>query len=104
VNDRDCGRPHVRTFIDRRCPLGAIVTWIYAAGFGVPWSAQHVLWAGRFGGCSAHVSLATTWEEFEFTQGRDIWTYAQEMMLAVEQFIDEVLSAFEDHVPERFRS
>jgi hypothetical protein len=46
----------------------------------------------------------TTWEEFEFTQGRDIWTYAQEMMLAVEQFIDEVLSAFEDHIPERFRS
>jgi hypothetical protein len=52
----------------------------------------------------APTGAITTWEEFEFTQGRDMWTYAEDMMVAVEQFIDEVLSAFEDHVPERFRS
>ena len=35
VNDRDCRRPHLRTFIERR-RSAAVVTWIYAAGFGVP--------------------------------------------------------------------
>ena len=45
----------------------------------------------------------TTWDEFEFRQGRDMWTYAQEMMAAVDQLINEVLSAFEDHIPERFK-
>ena len=36
VNDRDCRRPHVRTFIDRRCPLGRRYHLDLAARFGVP--------------------------------------------------------------------
>jgi hypothetical protein len=46
----------------------------------------------------------TTWEEFEFTQRRDMATYAKDLMEAVEQTIDEILAAFADHVPERFQS
>jgi hypothetical protein len=46
----------------------------------------------------------TTWEEFDFHEGRDMRTYAEAMMGAVEQLINEVLSAFEDNMPERFRS
>jgi hypothetical protein len=49
------------------------------------------------------VGHITTWEEFEFRQGRDMRTFAADMMEAAEQLIDEVLSAFEDNIPERFR-
>ncbi len=35
-----------------------------------------------------------TWEEFTFTQGRDMLTYATELMISVETFIDKVLDAF----------
>ena len=46
----------------------------------------------------------TTWEEFEFTQRRDMVKYAEDLMEAVAQTIDEILAAFADHVPERFRT
>jgi hypothetical protein len=45
----------------------------------------------------------TTWEEYDYTQQRDMATYAEDMMEAVERIIDEILAAFADHVPERFR-
>ena len=46
----------------------------------------------------------TTWEEFDFTQRRDMAMYAEDVMAAVQQTIDEILAAFADHVPERFRT
>jgi hypothetical protein len=49
-------------------------------------------------------SQIASWEQFEYRQDRDAWTYAQELLAAVEVFIDGVISAFEEHLPERFRA
>jgi hypothetical protein len=43
----------------------------------------------------------TTWEEFSYTEGRDMLTFARDVMANVETFVDEVLAAFEDARPER---
>lgn len=45
----------------------------------------------------------TTWEEFSFTDGRDALTYGHSLMQSVADFVDEVLTAFEDNVPARAR-
>ena len=45
----------------------------------------------------------TTWEEFSFSDGRDALTYAHSLMQSVADFVDEVLTAFEDNVPARAR-
>jgi len=42
-----------------------------------------------------------TWEEFTFTEDRDMLTYATELMNNVETFIDKVLDAFAADRPER---
>jgi hypothetical protein len=42
-----------------------------------------------------------TWEEFEFTQDRDMLTYATELMSNVETFVNRVLDAFAADRPER---
>jgi hypothetical protein len=45
----------------------------------------------------------TTFDEFKFSQGRDMRTYAADLMDGVEQLIDAVLTAFEEHLPDRFK-
>jgi hypothetical protein len=45
----------------------------------------------------------TTWEEFSFSDGRDALTYAYSLMQSVADFVDKVLTAFEDSVPARAR-
>ncbi len=42
--------------------------------------------------------------ELTFNDGRDALSFADGIMAAVELFMDEMLGAFEQHVPERFRS
>lgn len=42
-----------------------------------------------------------SWEEFTFTEDRDMLTYATELMKNVETFIDKVLNAFAADRPER---
>jgi hypothetical protein len=42
-----------------------------------------------------------TWEAFEFTQDRDMLTYATEVMSSVAAFVDKVLDAFEANRPAR---
>lgn len=42
-----------------------------------------------------------TWETLEFTQGRDMLTYATELMTAIEIFVDRVLDAFAANRPAR---
>jgi hypothetical protein len=42
-----------------------------------------------------------TWEEFEFTQNRDMLTYATEVMGNIEAFVDKVLDAFATDRPAR---
>jgi hypothetical protein len=43
----------------------------------------------------------TTWEEFDFSEGRDMLSFARNVMTAVEVFVDDVLSAFEAARPAR---
>jgi len=43
----------------------------------------------------------TTWEEFEFSEGRDMVSFARSIMKAIEAFMDDVLSAFEAARPAR---
>lgn len=45
----------------------------------------------------------TTWEEFSYTEGRDMLTFARDVMANVETFVEEVLAAFEHARPERAR-
>lgn len=42
-----------------------------------------------------------TWEEFTFSEDRDMLTYATEVMESIEIFVDEVLDAFAADRPER---
>ena len=42
-----------------------------------------------------------TWETLEFTQDRDMLTYATELMTAIETFVDSVLDAFAANRPAR---
>lgn len=42
-----------------------------------------------------------TWEEFEFTQDRDILTYATDVMESIAIFVDKVVGAFESNRPAR---
>ncbi len=39
-----------------------------------------------------------------FGQGRDGVAFADQLMSGIEQFMDEMIKAFEAHVPERLRS
>ena len=43
----------------------------------------------------------TTWEEFSYSENRDMVTFAREVMTHIEDFVEEVLTAFEDARPER---
>jgi hypothetical protein len=43
----------------------------------------------------------STWEEFSFTENRDMLTYAMEVMVGVETFVDAVLDAFAANRPAR---
>jgi hypothetical protein len=45
-----------------------------------------------------------TWHAFEYALDRDMRSYADDLMSAVQQLIDAVLTAFEEHLPERFRT
>jgi hypothetical protein len=42
-----------------------------------------------------------TWEEFKFSQNRDMLTYATDLMASIETFIERVLEAFEVNRPAR---
>jgi hypothetical protein len=42
--------------------------------------------------------------ELTYTQGRDAVSFADNLMVAVERFMDEMIEAFERHIPERFKS
>jgi len=42
--------------------------------------------------------------ELTYRDGRDGAAYGDELFAAVERFMDEMLVAFETHLPERFRS
>lgn len=42
-----------------------------------------------------------TWEVFEFTQDRDMLTYATEVMESIAEFVDKVVGAFEANRPAR---
>jgi hypothetical protein len=42
--------------------------------------------------------------QLSYNDGRDAVAYADGLMRAVEQFMDEMLSAFEQHVPARFKA
>jgi hypothetical protein len=42
-----------------------------------------------------------TWEQFEFTEDRDMLTYATELMASIEAFVEKVLEAFEANRPAR---
>lgn len=44
-----------------------------------------------------------TWEAFTYDESRDQLAHAREVMRAIEHFVDETLTAFEEHVPERVR-
>ncbi len=41
----------------------------------------------------------TTWEEFDFSEGRDMLTFARKVMSSVTTFVEAVLSAFEAATP-----
>lgn len=41
------------------------------------------------------------WDEFEFTQDRDMLTYSRDLMTAIESFVETVLTAFEINRPQR---
>jgi hypothetical protein len=43
----------------------------------------------------------TTWEEFSYTEGRDMLTFAEGIMSQVEGFVEELLSALEAARPLR---
>jgi hypothetical protein len=42
-----------------------------------------------------------SWDEFEFTQNRDMLTYRAELMAIIETFVNQVLDAFEANRPAR---
>jgi hypothetical protein len=42
--------------------------------------------------------------QLTYQDDRDAVAFADDLMAAVERFMDELISAFEDHVPERFKS
>jgi hypothetical protein len=42
-----------------------------------------------------------TWDEFKFTQNRDMLSYGNQLMAAIETFVDAVLDAFEANRPAR---
>ena len=39
-----------------------------------------------------------------YDENRDVVSFADGLMAAVERFMDELIRAFEEHVPERFRT
>jgi hypothetical protein len=45
-----------------------------------------------------------SWDEFEFTQNRDMLTYGRQLMDAIETFVNEILDAFEANRPARANS
>lgn len=46
-------------------------------------------------------SWILSWDQFEFTQNRDMLTYGQQLMAAIEIFVDDTLGAFEANRPAR---
>jgi hypothetical protein len=46
--------------------------------------------------------LGHRWE-LTYNEGRDARSYADALMTAVDRFMDEMLTAFEQNVPDRFR-
>jgi hypothetical protein len=46
-------------------------------------------------------SWILSWDQFEFTQDRDMLTYGQQLMTTIEKFVDETLGAFEANRPAR---
>jgi hypothetical protein len=41
--------------------------------------------------------------QLTYNDGRDAVSFADGLMAAVERFMDELISAFEEHIPERFK-
>ena len=58
--------------------------------------------------CAAHFRSSNRLDQppsgSSYNDGRDAVAYADGLMRAVEQFMDEMLSAFELHVPARFQA
>jgi hypothetical protein len=46
-------------------------------------------------------SWILSWDQFEFTQNRDMLTYGRQLMAAIEIYIEDVLGAFEANRPAR---
>ncbi len=46
-------------------------------------------------------SWILSWDQFEFTQNRDMLTYGQQLMAAIEIFVDDTLGALEANRPAR---
>jgi hypothetical protein len=42
--------------------------------------------------------------ELTYRDNRDAVSFADDLMAAVERFMDELISAFEQHLPDRFKS
>jgi hypothetical protein len=42
--------------------------------------------------------------QLTYRDNRDAVSFADDLMAAVERFMDELISAFEKHVPERFKT
>jgi hypothetical protein len=94
-----------------------LIRWVEAEG----WLAGYALHIGRLHGGTPSLRLESdgrvrfllpdrpgsrvwSWEEFTYQQDRDARTVAVALLTRVERFMEDLLTIFEHHVPQRFRT